>query len=464
VWKISIVVFSWRIHIQSPRARAIALIFIAQRDAGGGALRAPRRCAGIPQLADVERETRCARKCDHTMRDAAALPLTRGARALSQRAPLPSPSQRLTRPVDLDNVGPTVVYTSASSIKIASIVETEGTFYVDSYVYMAWRDDRVPPSATSTTSDAWAATYWTPRPELMNGGDSDQKLASDDILYTTTAAGVAPIWAANSGGAALTQNTRTAIWVIAQMRTQATVNAVLILKRYPFDTQLLSVQIESSTSQAFDVVFIPTPGCGAGFKPRGGIDGWNITDSSAVSSLHVYATFGETFSQLTLSLGVTRLSEPLVQRYVWGVTFLVAMGVLVLCVRADEPDRLGFVQSSFLGIVSWQFILVSSTPNLGYSTRLDIFMMVAMGCGTARTRRPPNCARTTHPLTHTTYSISLTDTSSRPLFGTFNAHHAAPARCARNCDPNDPKTQPYARPTTLNQQECPTQWLLQNSY
>ena len=30
------------------------------------------------------------------------------------------------------------------------------------------------------------------------------------------------------------------------------------------------------------------------------------------------------------------------------------------------------------------------------------------------------------------------------------AHNAAPARCG--CDPTDPKTQPYARPTTLNRQ------------
>jgi arylsulfatase A-like enzyme len=36
--------------------------------------------------------------------------------------------------------------------------------------------------------------------------------------------------------------------------------------------------------------------------------------------------------------------------------------------------------------------------------------------------------------------------------GSFNAHNAAPARCARNCDPNEPKNQPYARSTTLNQQ------------
>ena len=30
----------------------------------------------------------------------------------------------------------------------------------------------------------------------------------------------------------------------------------------------------------------------------------------------------------------------------------------------------------------------------------------------------------------------------------FNAHNAAPVRCARDCDPNDPNTPPYARPMT----------------
>ena len=35
---------------------------------------------------------------------------------------------------------------------------------------------------------------------------------------------------------------------------------------------------------------------------------------------------------------------------------------------------------------------------------------------------------------------------------TFNAHYATPARCARNCDPNNPPNpNPTARPTTLNQ-------------
>ena len=65
-------------------------------------------------------------------------------------------------------------------------------------------------------------------------------------------------------------------------------------------------------------------------------------------------------------------------RYIWGVVFLVSMALLVLVVPGHEPDRLGFVQSSFLGIVSWQFILVSSTPVTGYNTKLDNFMLIAM--------------------------------------------------------------------------------------
>jgi hypothetical protein len=59
-------------------------------------------------------------------------------------------------------------------------------------------------------------------------------------------------------------------------------------------------------------------------------------------------------------------------------TYSVAMAFMVLFVPGDEPDRLGFVQSSFLGIVSWQFILVSSTPVTGYNTKLDNFMLLSM--------------------------------------------------------------------------------------
>jgi hypothetical protein len=48
-----------------------------------------------------------------------------------------------------------------------------------------------------------------------------------------------------------------------------------------------------------------------------------------------------------------------------------------------------------------------------------------------------------------------TKTLFQAMLGAFNAHHAAPARCARNCDPNEPQNPNTARPTILNHQASP---------
>ena len=116
------------------------------------------------------------------------------------------------------------------------------------------------------------------------------------------------------------------------------------------------------------------------YPPDGpaGIAGWNISSTKAEVSVHTYSNLKEAYSALQFSLRISRIPDYYVTRYVWGVVFLVAMALLVLFVPGDEPDRLGFVQSSFLGIVSWQFILVSSTPVTGYNTKLDNFMVIAM--------------------------------------------------------------------------------------
>jgi hypothetical protein len=56
------------------------------------------------------------------------------------------------------------------------------------------------------------------------------------------------------------------------------------------------------------------------------------------------------------------------------------MALLTLFIPANEPDRLGFAQGSFLGIVAWQFVLVSATPPTGYNNRMDNYMIVSMVC------------------------------------------------------------------------------------
>ena len=90
--------------------------------------------------------------------------------------------------------------------------------------------------------------------------------------------------------------------------------------------------------------------------------------------------FGETYHQIVLVLALQRLPDYYVSRYVWGAVFLVAMCFLTLCVPSEEADRLGYAQGSFLGIVAWEFILVTGLPPTGYNTRLDDFMVISMVC------------------------------------------------------------------------------------
>jgi hypothetical protein len=54
------------------------------------------------------------------------------------------------------------------------------------------------------------------------------------------------------------------------------------------------------------------------------------------------------------------------------------MSFLSLYMNAGQQDRLSIAATCFLGVVSWQFILVSSTPAIGYATRMDVFLVMSL--------------------------------------------------------------------------------------
>ena len=158
------------------------------------------------------------------------------------------------------------------------------------------------------------------------------------------------------------------MWCECRGRAQVTLDAELLLKSFPFDVQSANIIIEAYLYDVDELVWVPVPSISAGLIPpqgRGGVPGWDIASTSATVSEEEYPIFNETYSRLKLSLRLARIPDFYISKYVWGVVFLVAMALLVLLVPGNEPDRLGFVQSSFLGIVSWQFVIVSSTPVTG---------------------------------------------------------------------------------------------------
>ena len=263
------------------------------------------------------------------------------------------------------------IFTTVSVNKVGSINQVDGTFWFDFYIYIAWRDDRQLENAGSSF-DANDPKVWFPKPELINKNSED---AESDWFCNWGEPDVVPVFMEKE------VTSPKGVWSLCQVRRQVTLDADLLLKDFPFDTQNANIIIESLDKVEDQMHYLLVKGIEDGLIPpqgRDGVSGWTILDTQATTSSHSYSMFGEVYSQLKLSLVLQRQPAYYVTRYVWGVVFLVAMALLVLFVPGDVPDRLGFVQSSFLGIVSWQFILVTSAPVTGYNTRLDNFMVVSM--------------------------------------------------------------------------------------
>jgi hypothetical protein len=287
----------------------------------------------------------------------------------AKKQDLTQPSAK--RPVFLDTTGktmtaPTPVFVGLSTQRINSIDIVSGTFYIDTYCYMAFRDDRYNGTA--------GPPIWDPKYEVINmaAGNEDGVPPMDWSVSDDK-----PVWVdipEATGG----------IWIVGMTRLRIDASRLLDLEHFPFDKQVSGLFIESQKWLSTELVWVPTSSCTNGLIPpetvgkHDPIDGWDVTSKSAKTTDYEYTQLGETYSRFSAEFSIRRQSQYYVNRYVFGCGLLVTMALLVLCLRGDEPDRLGFVQSSFLGLVSWQFILVSSVPPLGYSTSLDLFMMFSI--------------------------------------------------------------------------------------
>ena len=313
-------------------------------------------------------------------------------------------------PVDLDTPGaPRNVHCTVSVNKIGSIDALSSTFKFDFYIYVTWRDDRLGTDSDSTEGDIPIdGTVWWPQPEIMNFHE-----------------GVKGEWqCAFSAGAPRFVKTDTAeesegTWALCQTRHQPVLDAELLLLDFPFDRQNADIIIESFLWGAAYMKYVPasslkkgllpplpppiptrrradvpTPSAGSSSttdaKNREGtgsagenifaVPGWKIMGTEIRVIDQDYPMFGEKYSRLLLTLNLQRLPDYYISRYVWGVAFLVAMCFLTLCVPSEEADRFGMAQGSFLCIVSWEFILVTSAPPTAYNTRLDDFMITSLAC------------------------------------------------------------------------------------
>ena len=256
---------------------------------------------------------------------------------------------------------------------------------VDAYVYVAYRDDRINATAGFADGEALGETgtdkIFDPALEIMNVAEGDASAFYFNAMFNR------PPWvddsALRAAGATDVAAAAQGTWVVGQSRQRATLAAKLNLAAFPYDSQVPGIIVESSNWDATELKWVPTKGAVDGVVPEGDVrevvGGWVVTGSSASEADYYYKSFEQHFSRLSMEVRIDRQSFYYTSRFVFGVAVLVVMAILVLFMVGEEPDRLGFVQSSFLGVISFEFILVLILPPLGYNTRIDNFMGLSFG-------------------------------------------------------------------------------------
>jgi hypothetical protein len=292
---------------------------------------------------------------------------------------------------------PPASYVAAQTSRLANLDVVSSTFLYDGTLEFIWRDDRVCPlyapvegrsrSGTPIPADDFSAMWW-PQPTLLNAGlpPGDGSLPSLTFDFT------AYHWAEVGGKVfeqavavqdvdvvATPEEEATACWLLAKSRLFLAVALHAQLKDFPYDSQDVGILFESQRESSSDLRFRTAGPNYETLPPDSEVDGWSIVGAGGVSYEKYLPSISTAFPRIYLYVRLSRLASIYNLRFVAGTVLLNVLALMGMVLRGEWiNDRLNLPLACFLGIVSWQFILVTSTPALGYATRMDNFLVMSL--------------------------------------------------------------------------------------
>lgn len=149
-------------------------------------------------------------------------------------------------------------------------------------------------------------TYFYPTPEIMNSAEDYEPAVECSFAEGDRS----PSYVVG-----LNETEKSGVWINCITRMRLTLDAVLILKSYPWDTQRAYLSIESAASRSEEVTWLATGS--AGLMPPGGanaVAGWKITSAGSSTGIHDYPSLGEKYSSLDYWIIVERIPDYFIVR------------------------------------------------------------------------------------------------------------------------------------------------------
>lgn len=254
----------------------------------------------------------------------------------------------------------TTVNIGAYIVNIGDLNIGQGTFTADFYLWFSWHGNWSAPSEDGSLDN-------TPLPagfELMNGEVSKSTLVESDQ---------------NISGSG--QN-----YLI--YRIQADMSDPVNLKDYPFDSHMLTIEVEDEDHNISSLVYVPD--AGSAIDPLVGLQGWTIrsSDVSSVVIDHFYNTTfgypgqrsGETYSRFIVSVPIERpVLSSVVQAFIPILLILMVAYVAFFIKITEFGTRLSLNVLTLLTAAAFQITLTSGIPQFGFLTLADRLIICVYG-------------------------------------------------------------------------------------
>ncbi len=240
--------------------------------------------------------------------------------------------------------GPETVQVGAYILRLNNVVQKEGTFTVDMWVWFRWKNDAVKPYETF---------------EISNGrieNRSDVSLQKDgDMNYAT-------------------------------VRVEATIFHDYDVKTYPMDDHFLSVSIEDQSAVIDQIVYATDEN--TAMDPGVQVAGWAVKLAAPTVADHVYPTnYGllssaaaSTYSQLNFNVELHREGFGALFKQFWIAGLSVLLGLLAFKVKATDLDaRFGLGVGSIFAASANAFVISDSLPQSTVITLAEQINFLAIG-------------------------------------------------------------------------------------
>ncbi len=255
---------------------------------------------------------------------------------------------------------PVVVHTGFYLVNLSGLSERSETFEADIHMIFRWHDPRLafpggePKRFIEEAALAQLDRIWWPDVDFVNAHDPDVGNHSLQIF---------------PDGQVEYQ-----VGVSGEFRTD------LDLRRFPFDTQMLHVHVESFLWTEDQMIFVPDAQH-IGFSRQNTFEGLAVTNVSTDISKKELSGWDEIYSDFVAVIDVERRSA----FYVWTVFAPIVLIFLMSCTvfavdYRNYHDRVGVSLGALLACIATQFAISFNLPQISYLTVIDRVFVATYAC------------------------------------------------------------------------------------